>query len=88
MGGGARARVLYPILQACVPYDEQRLQGDLASLIEAGLVSPIKATKRESYTFKHALVLETAYDSMLKRTRQDHHGAVRKNVGNTLSAVR
>src|SRR5262249_6368403 len=29
-----------------------------------------------TYTFKHALVQEAAYGSLLKRTRQQHHGRV------------
>ncbi|MCA9926804.1 MAG: AAA family ATPase [Anaerolineales bacterium] len=67
----------YQILQACTSYDEQRLQSDLVKLIEAELVSPIdrkpnvKASGR--YTFKHALMQETAYASLLKRTRQLYH---------------
>jgi DNA-binding SARP family transcriptional activator len=70
----------YSILQACVPYDEQRLQGDLARLIEAELVSLIDATKPARYAFKHVLMQETAYASMLKRTRQDYHGQVAETL--------
>ena len=77
----------YPILQACLPYDEQRLQSDMARLIEAELVSPIQAATQDAasyitgaqgppqlrYTFKHILVQEAAYASLLKRTRQVYH---------------
>jgi predicted ATPase/DNA-binding SARP family transcriptional activator len=78
----------YPILQACVPFEELRLQGELARLIEAELISPVEATPQDvaaytlevpngtaplRYTFKHALVQEAAYASMLKRTRQVYH---------------
>ncbi len=79
------------ILQACVPYDEQRLQDDLARLIEAELVSPVHTTPQElwpdllvvpaakrsrRYAFKHALVLDAAYALMPKRTRQAYHRRV------------
>lgn len=66
----------YPILQACTAYDEQRLQNDLAHLIEAELVSPLGDTPLNGparYTFRHALMQEAAYTSLLKRTRQLYH---------------
>jgi DNA-binding SARP family transcriptional activator len=76
----------YPILQACAPYDEQRLQSDLAELIEAELVLPVsiaqqpafsyRMTASARYTFKHILIQEAAYASLLKRTRQVYHRRV------------
>lgn len=78
----------YPILQACAPYEEGRLQSDLARLIEAELVSPVhtgpgevtpsrsrapKVRAPARYAFKHTLVQEAAYASMLKGTRQVYH---------------
>jgi predicted ATPase len=78
----------YPILQACIPYDEGRLQSDLARLVEAELVSPLQIVPREMtsphsrvskmaapahYAFKHALMHEAAYVSLLKGTRQAYH---------------
>jgi DNA-binding SARP family transcriptional activator len=76
----------YPILQACTPYDEQRLQSDLAELIEAELVLPVpmaiqmvslhRTAVTTRYTFKHILMQEAAYASLLKRTRQVYHRRV------------
>ncbi|HNB50620.1 MAG TPA: hypothetical protein PK530_01685, partial [Anaerolineales bacterium] len=73
----------YTILQACVPYDEMRLQADLARLIVAELISPLQAASPrtqpnvpERYLFRHALVQEAAYASMLRRTRQASHRRV------------
>lgn len=74
----------HPILEACTPYDEQRLQSDLAVLIEAEIIAPIRTTPQKStdaasrraprrYTFRHALIHEAAYTSLLKRTRQAYH---------------
>ncbi|MEW5957004.1 MAG: AAA family ATPase [Chloroflexota bacterium] len=73
---------LYPVLQAVTPFDEQRLQTDLARLIEADLVYPQGQAPYASYTFKHSLIQETAYASLLKRTRQDHH----RRIAETLAA--
>jgi predicted ATPase len=85
--------VAYPVLQICVPYDETRLQSDLARLIEAELVIPLppKPQDREGraaaandslthYTFKHALVQEAAYVTMLKRTRQVYHRRIAETL--------
>lgn len=76
----------YSILQACVPYDAQRLQADLARLIESELVSPLhtepqtlfRSSTPEQYTFKHILAQEAAYTSMLKDTRQAYHQRIAK----------
>ena len=37
----------YPLLRACAPYEQDRVQGDLARLIEAELVSPVAATPQD-----------------------------------------
>jgi tetratricopeptide (TPR) repeat protein len=68
----------YSILQACSEWDEHRLQNDLAQLIEAELVAPAREPSLAIppaawYAFKHALMQETAYASLLKQTRQLYH---------------
>jgi len=63
----------YAVLTAVVPYDETRLQTDLSTLITADLISPLDAPAQSTYTFRHALIQETAYASLLRRTRQAHH---------------
>ena len=45
-------------------------------LREAGLLSRREFSATETYAFKHALVQEAAYESLLKRTRQQLHGRV------------
>ncbi len=73
----------YPILQACTVYDEQRLQNDLARLIEAELVSPLGDTPLNipaRYTFRHALMQEAAYASLLKRTRHLYHRRIAETL--------
>jgi tetratricopeptide (TPR) repeat protein len=81
------------VLQACVPYEEPRLQGDLARLIQAELITPVETSMQEAipvllarqkgrkraykapvrYSFKHALLQDAIYDSLLKRTRREYH---------------
>ena len=61
---------------AVVRMDEGALQQDLARLVEAELVFVRGEPPEATYTFKHALVQEAAYESLLKRTRQQLHGRV------------
>jgi DNA-binding SARP family transcriptional activator/tetratricopeptide (TPR) repeat protein len=63
----------YSILAAVVPYPEQRLQADLITLIEADLIIPTAGASQRLYAFRHGLIQETAYASLLKRTRQARH---------------
>ncbi|MBI5301011.1 MAG: AAA family ATPase [Chloroflexi bacterium] len=67
----------YPVLHAVAPFDERRLQSDLARLIDAGLVYP---QNQVAYSFKHGLVQEAAYASLLTRTRQDYHRRIAETL--------
>ncbi len=72
----------YPVLQAVVPFAEQRLQHDLTILIDANLIVVRGERPYRNYAFKHALIQEAAYDSLLKRTRQDYHQQVALTMAN------
>ncbi|MBK9710398.1 MAG: AAA family ATPase [Kouleothrix sp.] len=63
----------YPVLAAAVPYDEPRLQADLAALVEAELITVQPNARAARYAFKHALVQEAAHATLLRRTRQEYH---------------
>ncbi len=63
----------YQLLQAVSPWEEKRLQDALARLVEAGLLYQRGVAPRVTYVFKHALIQETAYQSLLKSTRQQYH---------------
>jgi predicted ATPase len=66
----------YELLQAVASMDDGALQQGLARLAEAELVFVRGEPPEATYTFKHALVQEAAYESLLKRTRQQLHGRV------------
>jgi predicted ATPase len=66
----------YEVLQAVTALDEDRLQQGLQRLVEAELVHQRGLPPRARYIFRHALVQETAYESLLKSTRQRLHGQV------------
>jgi class 3 adenylate cyclase/tetratricopeptide (TPR) repeat protein len=63
----------YALLQAVAPLEEAPLQRDLAALVAAELLYQRGQPPQAVYTFKHALVQEAAYASMLTRVRQQIH---------------
>jgi predicted ATPase len=63
----------YELLQAVAPLDEATLQHGLRQLVEAELVYQRGVPPQAIYTFKHALIQEAAYQSMLRSTRQQYH---------------
>ena len=66
----------YPLLAAVVGLEEAALRHGLARLDEAEILFVRGEPPQSSYTFKHALVQEAAYESLLKRTRRQLHGRV------------
>ncbi|MGH3115699.1 MAG: adenylate/guanylate cyclase domain-containing protein [Gaiellales bacterium] len=68
--------VPYELLQAVSERDEASLQADLARLVEAGLLYRRGALPAATFTFKHALIHDVAYDSLLRSTRQQLHRAI------------
>ena len=63
----------YAWLQALAPWDEATLQRELSRLVEAELLYQRGLLPRATYLFKHALIREAAYESLLRRTRQQYH---------------
>ena len=66
----------YEMLRALAPMDEARLQDGLSQLVEAELLYQRGRPPRATYIFKHALIQDAAYESLLKRTRQQCHRQV------------
>ena len=60
-------------LAAVSPLDEATLHRELRQLVQAELVHRRGAGAETRYLFKHALVQDAAYDSLLKRERQQLH---------------
>ena len=63
----------YEMLQALATQDEATLQAGLAQLVGAELLYQRGRPPRATYTFKHALIQDAAYASLLKSTRQRLH---------------
>jgi tetratricopeptide (TPR) repeat protein len=63
----------YALLQAVTPLEEDLVSQDLARLVEAELLYQHGAGASAVYIFKHALIQEAAYASLLRTTRQHYH---------------
>lgn len=63
----------YEMLQAVSPQDEETLQAGLSQLVDAELLYRRGRPPRARYIFKHALIQDAAYQSLLKSTRQQLH---------------
>jgi class 3 adenylate cyclase/predicted ATPase/ABC-type transport system involved in cytochrome c biogenesis ATPase subunit len=63
----------YPLLRAVAGHDEPVLRMALAQLEEAELLFRSGAPPDARYTFKHALVQDTAYETLLKSRRRILH---------------
>ena len=63
----------YELLQAVAFVDETTLQQGLRQLVDAELVYQRGLPPRSRYVFKHALIQDAAYQSLLKSTRQQYH---------------
>jgi class 3 adenylate cyclase/predicted ATPase len=63
----------YELLAAAAPLAEPELQEALRRLVEAGLVFQRGLPPAAEYLFKHALVQDTAYSTLLRGPRQALH---------------
>jgi len=63
----------YALLQAVSQVDEATLQRELGRLVDAEIVYQRGLPPQATYVFKHALIQDTAYESLLKSTRQQYN---------------
>jgi len=70
----------YSLLRAVVGRDESALKHGLAQLEQAGLVFRRGEPEEAVYSFKHALVRDAAYESLLKSRRQQLHGKIARTL--------
>ena len=66
----------FQLLAAVAPLDEATLQAELTCLVDAELVHQRGFFPRAKFTFKHALVRDIAYGSLLRKARQQWHGRI------------
>jgi predicted ATPase len=63
----------YELLRAVSPWDEATVQRGLHQLVEAELLYQQGLPPQTAYVFKHALIQDAAYQSLLRSTRQQYH---------------
>jgi tetratricopeptide (TPR) repeat protein len=70
----------YELLHAVHPLAEEDLQSALAKLAEAELVYARGIAPDATYTFKHALIQDAAYEALLKTRRRELHRTVAQTL--------
>src|SRR4029077_2336612 len=70
----------HELLAAVVSMPEAELAAALDRLLAAELVFRRGCPPAASYTFKHALVRDAAYESLLKRRRQELHARIAASI--------
>ncbi|MEO8070830.1 MAG: protein kinase, partial [Acidobacteriota bacterium] len=63
----------YALVRQVASLDELSLQDGLEILVEDGLLQRVGEPPASKYIFKHALIQEAAYQSLVKGDRQQHH---------------
>ena len=63
----------YEVIRLVSPVEETTLQQGLAQLVEAELLYQRGLPPQARYLFKHALIQDTAYASLLRSTRRQYH---------------
>ena len=77
----------WTLLQAVSDRSEAALGEDLQRLLDSGLAWPTSSADGETYAFKHALVQEAAYKSLLRTMRQAFHERIARVLEERFPAV-
>ncbi|HUU74370.1 MAG TPA: adenylate/guanylate cyclase domain-containing protein, partial [Burkholderiales bacterium] len=70
----------YELISAVAPLQKTPLDDALTQLTDSGLAFRRGTPPDATYTFKHALVQDAAYDSLLKSRRQELHRKIAKVI--------
>src|SRR4030095_5705971 len=70
----------YELLRAVAPWDEATMQWGLHQLVEAEVLYQQGLPTQTTYFFKHALIQDAAYQSLLKSTRQQYHQRIAQEL--------
>jgi predicted ATPase len=77
----------YELLAAVAQLTERELQDGLRRLGEAGLVFQRGTPPAAEYVFKHALIQDTAYSTLLKSRRQQIHSRIASTLGEIFADI-
>ena len=73
LGAAIGRQFAYDLLHTVSQLDEATVQRELNRLVDAELVYQRGLPPQSTYVFKHALIQDAAYESLLKSTRQQYH---------------
>ena len=66
----------FDLLAAVIQLSDNRLHDALEQLVQSGLVLRRGSSSQPTFAFKHALVQDTAYTTLLRSRRQQLHGRI------------
>ena len=64
------------LLSAAAPRHWQAIDTAITALAAAEIILPIQLSANPTYQFKHALLQDVAYQSLLRTTRREYHGRI------------
>jgi class 3 adenylate cyclase/energy-coupling factor transporter ATP-binding protein EcfA2 len=71
----------FALLDAVVPSGAHELEAALVKLVATGIVFPEGRSSERSFGFKHALVRDAAYESLLLTRRREWHERIARAIG-------
>jgi class 3 adenylate cyclase/predicted ATPase len=78
----------YELIAVVAPLPQVQLDAALTQIVDSGLAFRRGTPPEATYTFKHALVQEVAYDSLLKSKRRELHATVAQTIEDRFPDVR
>ena len=88
IGAAVGREFSYELIAAVAPMSKAALDDGLERLIESGLAFRRGTPPEAVYTFKHALVQDAAYDSLLKSRRQELHATIARVLEERFPSVK
>ncbi len=70
----------YEMLRALSPLEDRELIEGLGRLVESGLLARLGAIPDAMFAFRHALIQAEAYQSLLRKKRQQHHEEIARMI--------
>ncbi len=78
----------YELIAAVAPMTQTQLDAALSQLTDSGLAFRRGTPPDATYTFKHALVQDAAYDSLLKSRRQELHAKIARVIDERFPGIK
>lgn len=80
LGAALGREFTHDLIAAVAPFEPGELQQELTKLTAAEVLIQRGRAPKCTYQFKHALIQDAAYNSLLKKTRQEFHQAIAETL--------